>query len=213
MSAAETILTAEEIRNLLNDGSVLVLDVRPADEFTAAHVRGTVNAPYRRRVFGTLVRAQLDPAEYTLAVLADSDVVARAAAQELEQAGFRVAGHAHGAPESWESAGLTVDRVEEWDVDELAARLQSPEAPEVIDVREPYEWRMGHIQGAKHIPLDQLEARMAELDPERPYALICASGNRSAYAAQLLQARGFRAPINVRGGVYEWARRGHPLER
>lgn len=213
MSGPETTLTPEQIRQLLADDRSLVLDVRAPGDYNAAHLRGAVSAPYRPRVFGALVRAQLNPADYRVAVVADSDVVARAAAQELVQFGFQVAGYATGSPQSWEASGLALEHIEEWDVDELAARLQTPDAPEVIDVREPFEWRQGHLKGARHIPLGQLESRLSELDPERPYALICASGNRSSLAAQLMQSRGFRAPINVRGGMYEWTRRGYPVER
>ncbi len=81
----------------------------------------------------------------------------------------------------------------------------------IVDVREPHEWRAGHIPGAVHIPLDQLAARLGELDTERDIILVCRSGNRSAYATALLGKAGFSKVYNLIGGIIAWARHGLPL--
>lgn len=62
------------------------------------------------------------------------------------------------------------------------------------------------------IPLGQLQARFAELDPEVPVAVICQSGNRSQTAAALLAQKGFKQVFNVREGTAGWRRRGFPVE-
>ncbi len=62
-----------------------------------------------------------------------------------------------------------------------------------LDVRTAGEFRGGHAPGAVNIPLDQLAARLGELDPARPVLVCCASGSRSAMAASLLKGRGFEA--------------------
>jgi len=82
---------------------------------------------------------------------------------------------------------------------------------QLIDCREPYEWEAGRVDGAVHIPLNQIMAGAGhQLDPTRPVAVICRSGNRSELAAMMLQARGFEA-YNVAGGMEEWAAQGLPF--
>jgi len=81
---------------------------------------------------------------------------------------------------------------------------------QLVDCREPYEWEAGRIDGAIHIPLNQIMAGAGQdLDPGKPVAVICRSGNRSELATMMMQARGFEA-YNVEGGMEEWAREGLP---
>ncbi|GIU98047.1 MAG: sulfurtransferase [Actinomycetota bacterium] len=82
---------------------------------------------------------------------------------------------------------------------------------QLVDCREPYEWRAGHVEGAIHIPLNDLLAGAGtELDPAKPVAVICRSGNRSELASIMLQARGFEA-YNVEGGMEAWQAAGLPF--
>lgn len=83
----------------------------------------------------------------------------------------------------------------------------------ILDVREPHEWRGGHIPGAHLIPLDDLPQRVNELDPNRELIVVCRSGNRSAYATLLLQQAGFTRVANLTGGMIAWARAGLPVTR
>ena len=85
--------------------------------------------------------------------------------------------------------------------------------PVVLDVREPWEFRQGHVPGAVLIPLGQLAHKVEELDPDRPVAVICATGNRSQSAAALLGQKNFKKVYNVATGTSGWARQGLPLER
>jgi rhodanese-related sulfurtransferase len=82
----------------------------------------------------------------------------------------------------------------------------------VVDVREHQEYAQAHVPGVLPIPLGQLPARAPELDRSAPVYLICASGNRSAAAQELLIQAGFDA-VNVAGGTRAWAESGRPLER
>ena len=82
---------------------------------------------------------------------------------------------------------------------------------QLVDCREPYEWEAGRVEGAIHLPLNALMAGdMGALDPARPVAVICRTGNRSELATMMLQARGFEA-YNVQGGMEEWAAEGLPF--
>lgn len=81
---------------------------------------------------------------------------------------------------------------------------------QIVDVREPVEWRAGHIEGAIHIPLGDLSSKMGEIALDRPVATICRSGSRSARAARLLGERGYTVR-NVRGGIKAWHAAGLPI--
>ena len=82
---------------------------------------------------------------------------------------------------------------------------------QLVDCRELYEWEAGRIEGAVYLPLNSIMAGAgAELDREKPVAVICRSGNRSELATMMLQARGYDAH-NVEGGMEAWAAAGLPF--
>ncbi|MGW6396441.1 rhodanese-like domain-containing protein [Streptomyces sp. NPDC055103] len=98
----------------------------------------------------------------------------------------------------------------EVDLDVFAAELA--QGAFTIDVREPDEYTAGHVPGARTAPLSELGAHLAALPADRPVFVICASGNRSAWAAEHLENAGFHA-ISVAGGTSGWARTGRPVVR
>ena len=73
----------------------------------------------------------------------------------------------------------------------------------VLDVREPDEWASGHIPGAKHIPLGELETRHGELDKKSETVVVCRSGGRSSVACEFLSGMGYNV-INMPGGMTAW---------
>jgi rhodanese-related sulfurtransferase len=83
----------------------------------------------------------------------------------------------------------------------------------LVDVREPHEWREGHIPGAIHIPLGSLSGRLDELDPSREIVVVCRSGHRSMTGAQLLQRAGFSQVRNMAGGMISWTRQQLPVSK
>ncbi|WGP08313.1 rhodanese-like domain-containing protein [Streptomyces sp. SH5] len=98
----------------------------------------------------------------------------------------------------------------EVDLDVFASELA--EGAFVIDVREPDEYRVGHVPGVRPAPLSELAAHLPSLPADRLVYVICASGNRSAWAAKHLEAVGIRA-VSVAGGTSGWARTGRPIVR
>jgi rhodanese-related sulfurtransferase len=80
----------------------------------------------------------------------------------------------------------------------------------LLDVREAHEWRAGHAERARHIPLGSLPGRLTELPPGRPVVTVCRSGMRSARAATLLARQGHEV-YNLAGGMGAWARAGLPV--
>ncbi len=96
----------------------------------------------------------------------------------------------------------------DWDISarELAERLGLGNPPLLLDVREPHELEISHIDGAQLIPLGQLASRLSELDTAQEMVVFCKAGTRSARALELLLSAGFRKVKNLHGGINEWAR-------
>lgn len=95
-------------------------------------------------------------------------------------------------------------------IDELATALD--EGASVIDVREPAEFREGHVPGAINIPMAQVSDRLDEIERDRPVHVVCASGNRSSAMTDLLTANGYDAR-NVAGGTSAWVDSGRSIEK
>ncbi len=82
----------------------------------------------------------------------------------------------------------------------------------LVDVRQLEEYRQGHINRAKLVPLNQLGQHMKDLPAGREIVCVCRSGNRSRTAARKLVAAGFKA-VNLRGGMIAWMRAGLPVKK
>ena len=95
--------------------------------------------------------------------------------------------------------------VEEITPRELAARLLEGADLDLVDVREPREWELTHLEGSRLIPLGTLPESIATLDPSREIVVLCRSGKRSETAARQLQAAGFRKVKNLAGGLLRWS--------
>jgi len=96
----------------------------------------------------------------------------------------------------------------EWEItpQELKTRLDRGERIVIVDVREPHEWDIAHIEGARLMPLGSLAERVHELDSADEIVLHCKTGVRSARALEFLRGIGFRKLKNLKGGINAWAR-------
>ncbi len=85
-----------------------------------------------------------------------------------------------------------------------------PDNAVILDVREPHEWALGRAPGAIHIPLGELEARLADLPDQAPLVVTCRGGGRSSRAVAFLRSQGIEA-INLTGGMMGWQRDNRPM--
>jgi adenylyltransferase/sulfurtransferase len=102
------------------------------------------------------------------------------------------------------STEKTSSAVTEIQPSQLAQRLERGEKLEIIDVREPYEWQIGHIPGARLVPLDRIAEEIPRLDKRRETILYCKVGARSMRAAQQLASAGVTDVRNLAGGILRW---------
>src|ERR687889_118479 len=109
------------------------------------------------------------------------------------------------------------EQIKEVDPREVHDQLESGNGarPVVVDVREQHEFEESHIPGAVHVPRGHLETRIegAVRDRSQPVVLYCASGNRSAFAADTLQrALGYEDVASMTGGITLWKDRGFDVD-
>jgi adenylyltransferase/sulfurtransferase len=97
-------------------------------------------------------------------------------------------------------------------VTELKARIDRGDAPMIVDVREPHEFRICRIPGAVLIPMRELPSRVHELDPAAEIVVQCRSGVRSANATLWLRQQGFAGARNLTGGILEWIDKVDPSQ-
>ncbi|MFB6273943.1 MAG: ubiquitin-like small modifier protein 1 [Salinibacter sp.] len=93
---------------------------------------------------------------------------------------------------------------------QLKERLDRGDSPVLLDVRDPFEWDISHLDRAKLIPLGELPERLHELDSSDEIVAYCRTGGRSAEAVELLREAGFAKLKNLHGGINAWARQVDP---
>jgi molybdopterin/thiamine biosynthesis adenylyltransferase/rhodanese-related sulfurtransferase len=97
-----------------------------------------------------------------------------------------------------------VQQISEIEPAHLAERIARGEQLDIIDVREPYEWQIAHIPGARLVPLERIAAEIPRLDKSRATILYCKVGARSMYAARQLADAGVNDVRNLAGGILRW---------
>jgi LPXTG-site transpeptidase (sortase) family protein len=105
-----------------------------------------------------------------------------------------------------------ITSVENISVEEIYEIMTGGEDYILLDVRTPEEFSEGHLEGAVHIPVNELEGRLAELSKDKPIIVYCKSGGRSSTAANLLVENGFTQIYNMSGGILDWEQKGYPME-
>ena len=194
-----------------------LLDTRSKDDYVQVHIPGSVHLEADLEL-SNRIGFVFPPDVPVILLLADPSQYEQVV-YSLARVGYdNVIGYLAEGMDVWEGMGLPVTAGDIKDVEpiELHSILQNctdGDCPTVVDVREPWEFRQGHVPGAVLIPLGQLASRIGELDPERPVAVICASGNRSQSAAALLGQKGFKTVYNVSGGTGAWMYSGLEVER
>ena len=186
-------------RQVANAGDALVVDVRTELQFDEAHIPGSASITALRAGFGSKL-AWLVERDQRVVLVGRDDEDARHAAALAESVGVtQIAGFLAGGMTSWREERLPVERIERITVPELRERR---EQLQLLDVRDQGEWDKAHIEGSVHVPYYEIHGVPEGIDPERPVAVICSSGQRAAVAASLLRRHGVAEVLHVvDGGV------------
>ena len=200
-------MTPADVHAQIGAGCV-VLDMRPPKPFATEHLPGAVNIQFNRADLAD--RAEMAYRKDVPAIVhAEPDPIAKAAVEILQQAGFSISGHLEGGLKAWKTASLPTVTLPLLDVDQLNSRRNEFD---IVDVRERYEYKHGHVPGARLLPWTEMWDRVASEAGSRPLAVICGDQVRSAWAASVLQRAG--RPVSlVMGGMADWTERGYPIEK
>ncbi len=195
-----TPLLPQRVEKLVEAGAVLI-DGRDQREFDAAHVPGSINVTMNQSGVGTRAAWMVDP-ESEVIVAADGDKNARSMARMLEAVGFRhIRGYLAGGLNAWRASGLEAQTTPALDIPGLAEKLKNEEVV-ALDVRSAAEWEAGYVEGSIHVPYQQLRDDIPDelRAQDKPLAVVCGSGVRSALAASLLKRSGVEDVQHVADG-------------
>ena len=194
-----------QVETAMRERKAAVIDLRPARAYDEAHIPGSYNigldGPFSAWA-GWLVGRDRP---LVLAGEGPGDVLD--AQRQLLRIGYDgVLGALEGGVEAWREAGLPVASFEVAEIEDLASWVLSAEPMTVLDVRDDDEWASGHVPGAVHLYVPDVEHHASELPREAPVAVHCASGYRAGIAASILERAGFERVIHVAAPWSDWDR-------
>ncbi len=193
-----------------------MLDTRSKESYVAKHVPGAVHLEANSQLSNRI--GFVFPPDVPIVLLIENPADYRQIVYSLARVGYeKVVGYLSESLDAWQAMGLPVASgdIQDLTSQELRELMINGNGnrPVILDVREPWEYQQGHLPGAVLIPLGQLASRVNELDPSKPVAVVCHSGNRSQSGAAVLGQNQFKTIYNLVGGTADWARQGLPLER
>jgi glyoxylase-like metal-dependent hydrolase (beta-lactamase superfamily II)/rhodanese-related sulfurtransferase len=200
VSIGTTPLTVKAVKSILKDTDAIILDARNTAAFAAAHIPGAIFiglddnfAPWA----GTLITNLKQPI-----ILITDEGREEEAVIRLSRVGYdNTLGYLEGGVATWAAAGNKLDALAECTAEEFAAlRIKDTGNINLLDVRRKSEYDTEHLACAKNFPLDFINQNMHKLNKHEKYYLHCAGGYRSVIAASILEANGFTAIVNIKGG-------------
>lgn len=193
--AVPTKLTLTQLLDA-RDRGLQIVDTRDSQFFATGHLRGSVNVGLAGRY-----------AEYVGSVIKpDEDIVLIVELGFEAEATIRLARIGYDRVIGWfpvedlVDVPSEVDRASRLTAAEFAGVRHNIENLQIVDVRADGEFKINHLDGARHIPVGQLRGRISELDSTQPTVVYCAGGYRSSIAASVLRANGFADVSDVLGG-------------
>jgi hydroxyacylglutathione hydrolase len=200
-------LSSFELLDLQRRGAV-VLDTRPANEFAAAHVPGSLHIGLRGQYAswaGILLGLDTE-----IVLVAEDPEAAEESRMRLARVGIeKVRGTLEDGIAGWNRDGQAVGGIRQVPVTEFHQTFAH--GVQLIDVRRAPEWEEGHLERAIHRPLDKLRKSVEDLDRNRPTAAYCKGGYRSSIATSILRQEGFTDVANIVGGYDAWKACGLPV--
>lgn len=191
-------LSVAEFEAVAEDTGAVVIDTRDANIFSEGFIPGSINIGIDGS-FATWVGTLIRDVKQELLLIIDpgreEEVLTR-----LARVGYDNAlGYLDGGFESWKKAGKDIDSLRWVNIETLNEVLKREEV-NFLDVRKKSEYESEHIENAINAPLDFVNDALTLIDADKTYYVHCAGGYRSVVFISILQARGYRNLVNVRGG-------------
>lgn len=199
-------LPADALEQAVRDGGI-VLDCRDPEAFGGGHIPGALSVGLGS-AFSTWAGTVL-PGDASVVLVLDGPQDLWDACWQLLRIGYELPlGWLGGGMRAWRAAAKPLELLPQWTVWELERQIDVGRGVRVLDVRQPAEWRSGHVPTAIHIPGGELPSRLDDVPDSGPLAVICGSGYRSSVAASLLRRHGRKDVFNVLGGMTAWSNAG-----
>jgi hydroxyacylglutathione hydrolase len=186
----------------MGDAGAQILDVRDAAEYGKGHLAGSINIGLGGQ-YATWAGTVLDRTK-PIVIIAEPGREQEAALR-LGRIGFdHVKGYLRGGMAALSGRPDLVWPTERISAPMVAEELASADPPLLLDIRNPREWGMKHIDGSVNVPLNHLQERIAEIPRDRRIAVHCAGGYRSSIAASILHQYGITNLTEMAGGLAAW---------
>jgi hydroxyacylglutathione hydrolase len=208
MNRSAQALSPDAFEAAANETGAVVLDTRGSQLFSKGFIPNSINIGLEGQ-FAPWVGALIPDVRQELLLVTE-----KGAEQEsilrLARVGYdNVIGYLESGFDAWRENGREVDEISSISADELAQRLEKDKNLSVIDVRKPGEFAAEHVDGAKNLPLDNLNDLMAEFPKKETMYIHCAGGYRSMMAASILKSRGYDNVVDIDGGFAAIQKSGH----
>ncbi|MEC7839825.1 MAG: MBL fold metallo-hydrolase [Chlamydiota bacterium] len=204
-------LTPQELQEFSLEGAT-ILDIRSKESFSSSHIPGSINIPFSVNI-ATWAGWKLKY-DVPIILVTEEKMHLEEVVLNLLRVGFdTIEGCLEGGISSWEKEGLATNHITTYSVQDLAKLLKEKASLRLIDIRQDDEWASGHIPTAEHIPLENIEKRIDELNKDDHIVVICGSGYRASIAASILKKSGRSHVSNVLGGMTAWQKESFPVDR
>ena len=191
-------LSPAEFEVVANETEAVIIDTRSKDDFRKGFVPNSIFIGIDGS-FATWVGTLVPDVKQEILIVADEDRVEEVVTR-LARVGYDNAqGYLAGGFEAWKKAGKEIDTIQTISVNDLA-RVENPE---IVDVRKESEYNSEHIKDALNAPLDYINDSMKKILTEKTQYIHCNTGYRSLTFISILQSRGYRNLVDVRGGFEE----------
>jgi rhodanese-related sulfurtransferase len=203
-------LTAAELVEEQRKGT-LVLDIRPAEQFAALHIRGSIQISLLG-YFAAWAAMLIEPAQ-KLILIAENARSAQEARIRLSRVGLEgLIGYSLADEAQWRKLGIELCSISTHHCGDVSPVLKRDPSLQLVDVRSRAEWLKGHLPGAISIPLLDLDTKARSMDRTKRNLVYCHEGYRATTAASILLREGGGNIGILIDGVEGWSASGLPLE-
>lgn len=201
-------LSPLEFRAEMEKGAVVV-DTRMPHSFGGVHVKGS----YSIWLGGiSSFAGWMLPYDKPILLVVEEKEQLEIAVKYLVRLGYdNIAGFLNGGIAAWYMKALPVDGYEFISVHDLKHKLEKHEEMTLLDVRKKKEWDEGHIEGAQHIYIGDLEKNLDKVPRDLPAVIYCDSSRRSSIAASILKKHDYKRVYNVLGSMTAWKSAGYDV--
>jgi hydroxyacylglutathione hydrolase len=207
-SIAPQELDSTSFADLLSDSKHFALDTRSPREFLKQHIPGSICTSLSN--MGLIAGWILKSNQRFSLILGDRGDFGKAWSYLVRVGLDNIVGILDGGIMSWISSGRSIESIKSISIDALQTQASTGQL-KIIDVREPHEFGLEHIEGSISLPLTELVFKIPSFKITTPAATLCPSGFRSTTAASLLKRAGYEDVCVAWSGLNAWREKGYPL--